>query len=223
MEPLRWVLLLIGVIIVALILAQSRGVFPSGRRVKAFFAARRRAALVKADESAGSTDESDAEPVEEVSPEPALPDDSRVVTVRILPQPDAAFPAEDLILALRSAGLRHGKFKIFHSMSEDESRIRYSVASLVEPGSFDLSKLTESEYQGISIFAVLPAPEDGVALFDEMLGTARDIAKDIDGRLVDGQGGTLSMQRERYMREEVIEYLRLRLKSSVVQDDAAIQ
>ena len=216
MEPLRWVLLLIGVIIVALILAQSRGVFPSIRRVKAFFAARRRAALVKAGESA-------AEPAEEVSPEPALPDDSRVVTVRILPQPGTAFPAETLILALRSAGLRHGKFKIFHCMSEDESRIRYSVASLVEPGSFDLSKLTESEYQGISIFAVLPAPENGVALFDEMLGTARDIAKDIDGQLVDGQGGALSMQRERYMREEVIEYLRLRLKSSVLQDDAAIQ
>ena len=43
-----------------------------------------------------------------------------------------------------------------------------------------------------------------------MLLTARAIARELDGRLVDEQGGALSVQRERYMREEVIEFLRLR-------------
>ena len=134
---------------------------------------------------------------------------SMVITVRIVPHPGEQFPAEDLILALRKDGLVHGKYGIFHSMSEDDiPRIRYSVASLVEPGSFDLSKLKDSYYDGVSIFMVLPAPEDCVFLFDDMLQTARQVAKQVDGRLIDEQGGALSVQRERYMREEVMEFLR---------------
>jgi len=140
---------------------------------------------------------------------PVVSGDSLVVTVRIMPEPGAQFPAEQLILSLRAARLQHGKFGIFHCIDSDTAgRIRYSVASLVEPGSFDLTRLKESSYKGISLFMVLPAPEDGVTLFDDMLITARSIAKDIDGRLVDEQGGALSVQRERYMREEVIDYLR---------------
>jgi FtsZ-interacting cell division protein ZipA len=54
---------------------------------------------------------------------------------------------------------------------------------------------------------VLPSFESGVELFDQMVETARAIARDMDGRLVDEQGGTLSLQRERYMREEVIQFL----------------
>jgi cell division protein ZipA len=139
-----------------------------------------------------------------------------------MPQPGAYFPAEELILALRAVGLQHGQFGIFHSMAEgDEERIRYSVASLVEPGSFDLSNLKDSRYQGISIFMVLPAPEDGVELFDEMLGTARDLTKRIEGNLVDEQGSAMSMQRERYMREEVIEFQRRRSQSAIRQNLSA--
>jgi len=140
---------------------------------------------------------------------PTLSGDSLVVTVRIMPEPGEQFPAEKLILTLRESGLKHGKFGIFHSISnEGAERIRYSVASLVEPGSFDLTKLKDSSYRGISVFMVLPAPEDGLELFDEMLLTSRAIAREMDGRLVDEQGGALSVQRERYMREEVIDFLR---------------
>jgi len=91
---------------------------------------------------------------------------------------------------------------------EDPCRLRSSVASLVEPGAFDLLKLKESFYKGVSIFMVLPAPEDGVSLFDEMLETARTIARGASGRLVDEDGSVLSVQRERFMREEVIDFVR---------------
>jgi cell division protein ZipA len=140
---------------------------------------------------------------------PVLKAESKVVAVRIMPAPGSAFPADELILALREAGLRHGQLGIFHChVDDDEERIRYSVASLIEPGSFDLSKLKESEYKGVSMFAILPAPEDGLQLFDDMISKAREIAKAVDGTLADEQGGTFSLQRERYMREDLIEYLR---------------
>lgn len=222
MALFRWVLLLIGVLIIAGVFAYSRGwlrfdrffSLPSWLRRKPEFSQDDPA--VAHDEVAAveraETEPVETEPVEKAESKPRPPqlaDDSMVVTVRIMPQPGTQFPAEQLILALRAARLQHGQYGIFHCLDDnDAGRIRYSVASLVEPGSFDLSKLKESTYKGISIFMVLPAPENGVGLFDDMLQTARSVAKEIDGHLLDERGGALSVQRERYMREEVIDFLR---------------
>lgn len=209
MEPFREVLLLIGLILIFGIFCYSRGWYPKPSK---WFARR---SDESSDNDEGESDYreppvlNDPQPVVKKPVAPPLRADSKVVTVRIMPQEGNAFPAEELILALRSAGLRHGQFGIFHAHAdEDDERIRYSVASLVEPGSFDLSNLKESEYRGISMFTVLPAPEDGPQLFDDMVAKAREIAKAIDGCLVDEQGGAFSLQRERYMREDLIEYLR---------------
>jgi cell division protein ZipA len=119
----------------------------------------------------------------------------------------APFPAEELVLALREAGLRHGRFGIFHYYSTDtDDRPVFSVASLTEPGSFDLTRLRTDVYQGVSLFLGLPAPIEGVAAFDAMVNAGRAVAKRLDGNLVDEHGSTLSVQRERYLREEVIQF-----------------
>ncbi len=207
MDSFRWVLLLCGLVVIAGVFAHSRG-WLSWKLPK--LRLRRQVPVDRPD----LTDAEEESPVEAKPPEPKvrspeLSPNSFVVTVRILPQPNERFSAEKLVLALRGAGLKHGKYGIFHCMSDDElPRIRYSVASLVEPGSFDLTNLKDSYYEGVSVFMVLPAPENGVSLFDLMLETARRVVKDVGGRLVDERGGALSVQRERYMREEVIEFLR---------------
>ena len=222
MALFRWVLLLIGVLVIAAVFAYSRGWLRFDRffRMPARLQQRKQEPLldeaIEADAAAEETaaEKELAEPVEAELSVPKISDDSMVVTVRIMPQPGTQFPAEQLILALRAAHLQHGRYGIFHCLAEDDSsRARYSVASLVEPGSFDLSKLKESKYKGISVFMVLPAPEDGVGLFDDMLRTARAVAREIDGQLLDEQGGALSVQRERYMREEVIDFLRCHQRS----------
>ncbi len=206
MALFRWVLLLLGIALLGLVFAYSRGWIP--KRVKLPDIRRKRVEPLLEERPAGDDNVQESEPVIAEPSAPAIEAGSRVVTVRIMPQYGQMFPAEPLILSLRSAGLVHGQFGIFHSQDEsDPGRTRYSVASLVEPGSFDLSTLKESGYPGISIFMVLPSYENGVDLFDQMVETARAIARDVDGQLVDEQGGTLSLQRERYMREEVIQFL----------------
>jgi cell division protein ZipA len=234
MGPFRWVLLLIGTGVIGLIFAYSRGWLPGRKSLNKLSVLRKEPVLEGFEEDFKEDLEEDferqAQPEAEeepaITPDPATLPDPRVITVRIMPAPGTQFPAEELVLALREAGLRHGDFGIFHrltsvEMSAAKERIRYSVASLVEPGSFDLTNLKESEYRGISIFMLLPAPEDAVQLFDEMLATAREIARRIDGRLLDERGGALSIQRERYMREEVIEFLRQYAHSAIVRSYSA--
>ena len=53
---------------------------------------------------------------------------------------------------------------------------------------------------------VLPGPVDGVEAFDMMMEAARALAQSLDAELLDESGSNLSIQRERYMREEIIQY-----------------
>lgn len=131
----------------------------------------------------------------------------KIVTVRIVAREDGSFRGDQLVLSLRGIGLRHGRFGIFHRYDgNDEKRIVFSAASLVEPGSFDLENLKEQSLPGISLFMVLPGPVDGTKAFDAMMTAARTLTTSLDGELLDESGSTLSIQRERYLREEIIEY-----------------
>ncbi len=219
MESFNWVLGLISIVVLVLIYAYSSGRLTGLFKLPKSRKAERQEPLLDATGDKPEPPELKRVASKPVAKPPPIQPDSKVVTVRIMPEETRQFPAEKLVLALRGAGFQHGEFNIFHNHDPlGSGRIRYSVASLVEPGSFDLSKLKESRYPGISLFMVLPAPEDGLALFDEMMGCAHRLEKELEGRLVDEQGSLFSVQRERYMREEVIEFLRQQLKAGDQED-----
>ena len=140
--------------------------------------------------------------------EPKAPEQKqKIITLRIVARNHSSFAGDDLALSLRGIGLRHGKFGIYHRHDgNDESKIIFSVASLVEPGSFDLKNLKSQEIPGISMFMVLPGPIDGAQAFDLMMVAARALSQSLDADLLDESGSTLSIQRERYMREEIVQF-----------------
>jgi cell division protein ZipA len=210
MDGLRWLLLLFGILVIA-------GVYFYSRRERQkpeedTGPSERVAPTLGVDSS--SDDIQEVEPVIESVVEPAAEnsDDSvelkqKIVTLRLIAREGSAFKGDELILSLRGIGLRHGKFGIFHRYDgNDEKRTVFSAASLVEPGSFDLANIKDQEIPGISLFLVLPGPIEGVEAFDMMMESARTLAQSLDGELLDESGSTLSIQRERYMREEIIQY-----------------
>ena len=200
MDGLRWLLLLFGLLVIA-------GVYLYSRRKKspdddAVAPGRVEPSLEGAEVESAETDESD------VDVEPPPPDGpQKIVTVRIVAREKRSFPGGDLVLSMRGIGLRHGKFGIFHRYDgNDESRTVFSAASLVEPGSFDLQNIQGQEIPGISLFLVLPGPVDSVEGFDMMLAAARALTQSLNGELLDESGSSLSIQRERYLREEIIQF-----------------
>jgi cell division protein ZipA len=143
--------------------------------------------------------------VETVSEEEkARPAPDRIVALRLVPR-DGELPTERAITALRSAGLEHGRYAIFHRQL-GSNREGFSVASLTEPGSFDLEHLGHATIAGLSFFVVLPGDGDPVARFDAMVETARRLSVELAADLFDERGSSWSSQRERYLREELIEY-----------------
>lgn len=133
----------------------------------------------------------------------------RVVSLRLIPGEGELLDAERTVRALREAGLQHGSYEIFH-YCEDRNvpESGFSVANLVEPGSFDLSNIAGTTLPGITFFLVLPGSRDPVERFDKMIGMARDLCQSLDARLLDELGNSWSIQGERYLREELIEYRR---------------
>jgi len=205
---LRWGLLLLG--LVALIATYVYTRHKTALKRKIVTIRRRQEPLL-----ARSSMPDEQQP--ESPPEPDVnlgTDPSKVITVRMMSRDASGFNAEQLILALRDAGLRHGQFGIFHRIQDEDSGLpEFSVASLVEPGSFDLTRVKNDFYPGVSIFMSLPGPREGVEIFDEMLETSRALARKMDGDLCDEHGSTLSVQRERYIREEVIQFEHQGLRS----------
>lgn len=219
MEGLRWLLLLFGLLVIA-------GVYLYSRRKKAS-AAEEAVSNSRIEPRLDSdVDTADADDLLEFPPEPDIEEDGeneppadddtpqKIVTVRIVAREKKSFPGDELILSMRGIGLRHGKFGIFHRYDgNDESKTVFSAASLVEPGSFDLQNIKGQEIPGISLFLVLPGPIDSVESFDLMLAAARALTQSLDGELLDESGSTLSIQRERYLREEIIQFQHTRLVS----------
>ena len=103
--------------------------------------------------------------------------------------------------------MRHGKFGIFHRYDgADENKIVFSAASLIEPGSFDLENIKTQQIPGISLFMILPSLIEGTEAFDMMMQAARTLAQSLKAELLHESGSTLSIQRERYLREEIIQF-----------------
>ncbi|MEL6446757.1 MAG: cell division protein ZipA C-terminal FtsZ-binding domain-containing protein [Pseudomonadota bacterium] len=152
-----------------------------------------------------------AAPLPDVTPDqekkPAQADTpQKVISLRIVGKAGADFAAEEVVLTLRGVGLQHGKFGIFHRISDEEDEALFSVANLTEPGTFDLADLKERRFAGLSFFMLRPGPGRGVDAFDKMVEMARAVAITLQGELLDGDGSTLSIQRERFMREDLIQY-----------------
>jgi len=195
MDGLRWLLLLVGLLVIG-------GVYLYSRREKAS-AEEDEAPLDRVEPSLD-----DADPVVEDEEDLTAADTpQKIVTVRIVAREKKSFPGDELVLSMRGIGLRHGKFGIFHRYDgSDESKTIFSAASLVEPGSFDLQNIKGQEIPGISLFMVLPGPVDSTEAFDSMMAAARTLTQSLNGELLDESGSTLSIQRERYLREEIIQF-----------------
>jgi len=149
-----------------------------------------------------------AEPT--AAPEPATAAaraPQKIIAIRVTALAPARFDGAELLGSLRAEGLGFGRYEIFHHL-HDDGRPIFSVASLKEPGTFDIESMEMTQYPGVAMFAVLPGPVPAADAFDDMIFTARALATHLNGALADERGAPLTALRVGKLREEALEFER---------------
>lgn len=141
----------------------------------------------------------------ESKPESESPD-KKIVSLRVCAKGGSFLNGLDVVKAMMDSGLMHGDYQIFHRVGPESGRIWFSIANMIEPGTFDLSKLEHMNTPGLTFFMMLPGDEDGVVVFGDMLTTARQIAERLNCELLDEKGSSLSAQAAGFIKEEIIQF-----------------
>ncbi|MEP7098651.1 MAG: cell division protein ZipA [Dokdonella sp.] len=141
----------------------------------------------------------------------------RIVTLYVAARAGQTLAGPDLIVAAEKAGLVHGHMSIFHRLVDGhpEQGPVFSVANMVKPGSFDLSRLQDLHTPGISFFMTLPAPISALNAWDTMLPTAQRMAELLDALVLDEERNALGRQRIAHIRDELRAYDRQRDQQTI--------
>ncbi|WP_303908685.1 cell division protein ZipA C-terminal FtsZ-binding domain-containing protein [Thiohalomonas denitrificans] len=127
-----------------------------------------------------------------------------VVMVLSLMASEAVFKGPEIMAAAKNSGLHLGQMDIFHYFP-DTGGVNdlpwFGMANALEPGTFDLERISELETPGLIFFLQLPAPVDGVMAFHRMLETAQTFNRELGGQLCDERRQPLGMARLTELRE----------------------
>ncbi|MEM1141659.1 MAG: cell division protein ZipA [Pseudomonadota bacterium] len=139
----------------------------------------------------------------------ALPrnDDSEVIVLHVLARDDAGFSGASILEILLACDLRFGDMSFFHRHEQEAGRgpIQFSVANMLKPGVFDIDNMDSLSTRGLVFFLTLPGPEDMIRAFDYMLETARVVAKNLGGDVLDESRSVLTQQAVEHSKQQIRE------------------
>lgn len=141
--------------------------------------------------------------------DPAVGDDVErlLVVINVVAQ-GLPFGGAAIESACASAGLQPGDMSIYHRREPGSGRVSFSMASMVEPGSFPLDAMSGFSTPGLTLFTQFPGVRDGLQIYDDMLGVARQLAVALKGDLQDERHNKLTRQMQEHTRETIVEHRR---------------
>ena len=138
-----------------------------------------------------------------------------LLVVHLIAPKGEPFKGEALVNALRSQGLRFGDMSIFHRIDPATKVKQFSVANIVEPGTFDMADLDKLQTAGMSFFLQLPGPDSAMDAYEDMLMTIRNVSVELGGEIRDENLSMLTRQGAEHMRQRISDFARKRLSKRV--------
>ena len=143
-----------------------------------------------------------------------LPDQAPVeelIVINVLAGRGEHFIGDTIFTVLGGKGLKFGNMNIFHRADPVTRVASYSVANVVEPGTFDMADMEAFRSPGLSFFLQLPGPENPVHVFEDMMVVARQVASELGGELKDEQRSFMTPQTVEHYRQRVADFSRRRM------------
>jgi len=140
--------------------------------------------------------------------DPALLDEvPRLIVQVVLVARDGPVSGEQIREALQTVDMRFGEMNIYHRLNAHGQAL-FSLASVVEPGSFPENQNEDFSTPGLVLFTQLPGVQEGLSIYSDMLFTGERLAALLNAELHDESRSVLTRQTIEHTRDRILEHRR---------------
>ena len=113
-----------------------------------------------------------------------------------------------LLPSLLTLGLKYGEMNIFHRHEDNagKGKVTFSLANIMNPGSFDLDSMETFATRGVSLFMTLPNAGDPFYVFEQMLNAAKQLAQEFNAQVLDDKRNVMTKQTEQHYLSKIREF-----------------
>lgn len=113
--------------------------------------------------------------------------DDGILVVHVAARGEERMRGEDIVRALNRHGLAYTPEGVFYRYGPGGEKEGYlfGAANMLEPGTFDITEMENLRTIGIVLFSALPRALPATEVAEDMLATARELADELDGELLD--------------------------------------
>lgn len=142
-------------------------------------------------------------PAPRPAPRSAIPIERQILFLRA--PAGRQYGGYELLQSLLSCGLRFGENNIFHRYEQQEDNVitLFSVAAATKTGELNPADMGEFTCSGLSLFLTLNQHIYPSVNFELMLDTARQLAEDLSGNLLDESQEPLSADKLQQIRDKI--------------------
>jgi cell division protein ZipA len=132
-----------------------------------------------------------------------------IIVLYVVAQRQSVFIGRDILTVFEDLGLQYGKMKIFHHYGIGELKVQqaiFSIANLMEPGTFNPQQMDDLTTEGLVLFMRLPGPFGGRVAFELMLNNAGKLAEVLEGTVEDERHTPLNQKLIGALRDKIANF-----------------
>ncbi len=134
--------------------------------------------------------------------------DPEVLVISVVMPENQIMSGAALLPSLLTLGMKFGEMNIFHRHQDNagNGKVTFSLANMMNPGTFDLDSMESFSTQGVTLFMTLPNEGDSFEVFQQMLSAAKQLAQEFHGQLLDDKRSVLTKQTEQHYTSRIREF-----------------
>lgn len=111
----------------------------------------------------------------------------QIISLLVLAKHQQKLHGAPLVQSANRTGLRFGEMSIFHHHIAEREAPLYSMANVIEPGTFDLTALETFVTPGVVLFMNAGEQENPAIALDAMLRAAKQLSRELNAQVCTAQ------------------------------------